>query len=355
VAFDTTGSGFVTEAGDEIGNFSRNIAIATVGSGSDVNSRRALQDFGHQGDGFWFQGAGISVTDNVSAGNDGSAYFFYTQGLVEGGQTRRYSSQNLPNPAIAGGATTIDVQHVPIELFARNTGYSSHIGLTVRYHLRDATHGQTGVFQDSLFWNNPIGVDLPYTHDTILRNLTVISSPTSEFYGVGQNNLLTKDIQYDNLTVIGYRKGIELPLQGNNVVNGGYFENVHNFAISNAFSPGRSILINGPIVFGTALAITQSQVLMYPEANLYTPYPTSLLNSDSVILNYGAFTNRRLMFELQAASAVPFPTAAAGVPSQYVGKTNLQLWTQYGVAVGGQIAPSNAINLPLIVGLLAPI
>jgi Ca2+-binding RTX toxin-like protein len=354
VAFDMVGSGFVSEAGDEIGNFTRNIAIGTNGSGEEVNSRKTIQDFGHQGDGFWFQGPGISVTDNVSAGNDGSAFFLYAQGLVEGGVPRTYLSQNLPNPAIAGGAATIAIQYVPMELFTRNIGYSSHEGLTVRYHLRDATHGQQGVFQDSTFWNNTIGVNLPYTHNTILRNLTIVHTPMSEFFGVGMN-MATSNIQYDNLSITGYRRGIDLPLRGTNVVNGGYFDNINDFSISNAMSPGRSIRINGPITFGTTMGINQTQVLMFSDPNLYSGSPTSLLNSDSVILNYGVFNNRRVYFALQAASAIPFPTSAAGVPAGYVGKTNQQLWDQFGVAMGGQIAPSNAILQQFIVGLIAAI
>ena len=59
VAFDAFGAGFVAEAGDEIGSFTRNIAIGSKGSGEETDARQAIQDFGHEGDGFWFQGTGI--------------------------------------------------------------------------------------------------------------------------------------------------------------------------------------------------------------------------------------------------------------------------------------------------------
>src|SRR5262249_26034664 len=69
-AYNVHGAGFATEVGNEIGSFVNNIAIGTVGSGDEAESRVFLQDFGHQGDGFWFQGTGVRVTGNVAAGND---------------------------------------------------------------------------------------------------------------------------------------------------------------------------------------------------------------------------------------------------------------------------------------------
>ena len=64
--------------GDEIGSFVGNIAIGSTGSG-EVESAIS-QDFGHQGDGFWFQGPGVTVTNNIAAGNDGNAFIFLRAG-----------------------------------------------------------------------------------------------------------------------------------------------------------------------------------------------------------------------------------------------------------------------------------
>src|SRR6185436_16198641 len=68
VTFNVAGSGFVTEAGDEVGSFRHNLAVRSKGSGDDEDSRRKLQDFGHEGDGFWFQGGGVIVEDNIATG-----------------------------------------------------------------------------------------------------------------------------------------------------------------------------------------------------------------------------------------------------------------------------------------------
>ena len=111
VAYNVNGAAFVTEVGDEIGSFRRNLAIGSTGSGYAMESRLEIQDFGHQGDGFWFQGSGISVTDNVAAGNEGNGFVFFSRGLIEGGVTKQFVSANLPDPSIANGAHD-DRRHV---------------------------------------------------------------------------------------------------------------------------------------------------------------------------------------------------------------------------------------------------
>ncbi len=73
VVFNATGAAFVTEAGDEIGRFDHNLAMHSLGSGMGIKSRETVQDFGHQGDGFWLQGGNVSVTNNVVRGCGGES------------------------------------------------------------------------------------------------------------------------------------------------------------------------------------------------------------------------------------------------------------------------------------------
>src|SRR5205085_1843936 len=165
---------------------------------------------------FWFQGSGISVVGNISAGNHGNAFVFYTLGLF-GAQ---FQSANLVDPSIANGAPTIATDIVPVRQFTNNVGYASSIGLTVRYHSTN-----TSLFQTSKFWNNNLGIDLPYAQDVVLRDLSVINGQANKpNIGVSDNNT-TKNIIYDNLTVSGYNKGIQLPRRGYAIVNGGTFTN----------------------------------------------------------------------------------------------------------------------------------
>jgi hypothetical protein len=89
VAHDFYGAGFITEMGDELGNFTNNIAIRGKGDGEyrpvkivfeNTERRQPLGDFGFSGDGFWFQGPAIRANNNVAAGCDGAGMMWFTTG-----------------------------------------------------------------------------------------------------------------------------------------------------------------------------------------------------------------------------------------------------------------------------------
>ena len=345
VAFDVDGAAFVTEVGDEFGGFYNNLAIGTSGTNETLAARFQIQDFGFGGEGFWFQGAGVSVVGNISAGNQGNAFVYYTLGLF-GAQ---FPTANLANPSIAGGAPTIAVELVPVRQFANNVGYASHIGLTVRYQLQNAAAGQTSLFENSSFWNNNLGVDLPYSQNLVLRNLKVINGQvTKPDVGIGANNS-TKNITYDNLTVSGYNRGIYLGRRGYAIINGGTFTNNNlDILITSGAIDNRNVLLTGNLV--------QPKIQMLLDVYPISGYlATAYFVNDVVTLNYGSFVNQRLYNAMQVASAIPFPTSRSDIPAQYVGLTNQQLSNLYGVSLGGSIVPGNAVTVPNIIGLVVPI
>jgi Ca2+-binding RTX toxin-like protein len=344
VAFDVNGAAFVTEVGDEIGGFYGNLAIGTTGTNETLNARFQIQDFGFSGDGFWFQGSGVSVVGNISAGNQGNAFVYYTLGLFNA----QFPTANLVDPSIAGGAPTIANDLVPVRQFTNNVGYASQTGLTVRYHLQNATAGQTSLFENSLFWNDNLGIDLPYSQNLTLRNLKVINGQvTKPDVGVGANNS-TKNITYDNLTISGYNRGIYLARRGNATINGGTFTNNNiDILITSAAIDDRTVLLTGNLV--------QPKIQMLLDDYPISGYSaTAYFVNDVVLLDYGPYENQRLYNAMQRADAVPFLNSRSDIPPQYVGLTNLQLWNLYGVTLGGAIVPSNAITVPNIIGLVVP-
>jgi hypothetical protein len=135
VAFNVSGAAFVTEAGDEIGTFRHNIAIRAIGSGKDVDERRRLQDFGHDGDGFWLQGGGVAVEDNVASGQSGIGFIIYTQGLQQEGLGKmQFAAANLQDRSIAGARSAVEVAEVAIRSFKGNLALTSGMGFMVRFH-----------------------------------------------------------------------------------------------------------------------------------------------------------------------------------------------------------------------------
>jgi hypothetical protein len=345
VAFDVNGSAFATEVGDEIGVFEANLAIGTTGSGQAVEARKSIQDFGHSGEGFWFQGVGITVINNISAGNAGSAFSYFARSLMENGVKKEFLSENLPDPSIAGGAATISVGKMPMFGFSNNVGYASAEGLATWYHLEHADPGVSGLLENSTFWNNFTGVNLGYTQHTVLRNLTVIHSPLPEepMHGL-KGNLMTTDITYKNLTVSGYRIGIVVPTRGKSVIDGGQYNNATDIYIRS--TGNRDALITGFTLSPRISMVVDPTFTGESVARYFGP--------DIVTLNFGSFANKRLYYLQQAPDAVPFPSPIVGLPIQYVGLTNQQLWTLYGVALGDAVAPAGAYTVPQIVGLIAP-
>jgi hypothetical protein len=93
---------------------------------------------------------------------------------------------------------------------------------------------------------------------------------------------------------------------------------------------------------------------MILDTTLTGPDVARYFGNDVVMLNFGPFANKRLYYPQQAAGAVPFPSPIDGLPSQYVGLTNQQLWDLYGVALGGTVAPAGAYTVSQIIGLIAP-
>lgn len=345
VAFDVKGAAFATEVGDEIGSFRGNIAIGTSGSGERVEARVNVQDFGHRGDGFWFQGVGVRVSDNIAAGNAGSAFLFYARALVENGVRKEFLAANLPDPALAGGAPTIDVGKMPIIEFENNVGYASTSGLSAWYLMEKAIPAFFNVLQNGTFWNNIVGVEIPYTRHTALRNLRVIYANVDYVpqFGV-RGNAVTTNILYEKLTITGYTTGIAIPLYGNSMISGGTFRNQRDILIQTGFN--RSLLIYG-------LKETPN-IVMSARFSLVGDDATRLFTNDIVTLNFGSFNNRRLYYEAQLPEVVPFPQPYPGLPAEYVGLTNQQLWDTYGIAIGGAIAPSNSIRVPNITGVIGP-
>ncbi len=361
VSVNVNGAGFATEVGDETGTFSNNISLSNTGSGENDNDRIDVQDFGHTGAGFWFQGAGITVVDNIATSSEGSGFIFYTRGLIEGsnGLPAHYLTANLTDPSIAQGAETILVDHVPVKEFQRNEAYGSSIGFTIRYHLREVTHNGWSTFENSTFWNNEVGMDIPYTMQTNLRDIVIKRDISGVDSSMGINsNPVTADILYDNLTIIGYNLGIVAPRSGASIIQGGTFQNRIAIVVRPAIEANSEIRVEGPITF-----VPLPQAYAHPgqwevEMRFITaPYQSStnyLYLPRTTILNYGPHSNRLMYFSEQAADAIPFPVATAGIPPAYIGLTTQQLSDLYGLLPSNMFAPTGVVTDPDFIGLLDP-
>ena len=356
VSFDVFGAGFVTEFGNEIGAFRRNLAIGSQGSSDSLESRMSIFDFGHQGHGFWFQGGGVEVVDNIAADHADAAFIYYTRiSPVE------FNAANLSDPSIAGGRDTLKVNEVPIRLFKGNEALTSSHGLKTWFNMLSAEHDGRSVIEDFTVWGTRShGITIPYTRQADLIDVNVINNVDNPRWIAIDSNSHTEDILYDNPRLIGWEIGIDVPLNGHNEIHDGRYSNVKNIRFTNAWGRGRHVEINGSPVFDrlsdTALAGEQ-QWNIFLDITFDAPNQdlSKLFTPDTIILNMGLFGGKQLYFLQQDRNSVPFPVGDAPdfIPPQLIGKTNKEMWDQYGLAIGGVLPPLRPIaRNPRINGLI---
>lgn len=378
-AYNVYGSAFVAERGDEIGTYNGNLAIRGTGDGTglgNMNGRRGDLDFGHEGEGFWFQGTDTTVTNNIAIGQPEAGFVYYPLNGMQFDHQNEIdiSVANLTPDArshFSSTATSVPAWEVGVRQFSNNITYASGNGFEAVYdHTANAN-----VFQNSTAWNVNNGFAAPYSYNAVggphtnifLQNITLLgnlNAPTGQgIYG----NTNTGDMELDNVTVEGFNTGWGVDSHGLNAVNGGTFENIIDFSFSRPALNGQTGGFDGNnfIPFdGTTQFITLSAAAL----NGKTHYQYYLNGSgwvneydiqrdffaSAITFTGGPNAGQQLYYPEQAANAVPFPsgTALSTIPATMLDKTNAQLMAQYGIAVGNQAAPANATAVPMSNGLM---
>ena len=384
VAFDVVGAAFSTEAGDEIGRFQDNIAIRMHGTGDEPITRQEDGDFGHAGDGFWLQGPGVVVENNVATGATGSGLILYAEPLFEDGLgITTFPSDNLPDPSRANGDETVPVSLAPLAVFRGNESYGSALGAQIYYHRtlitieeeqeEQASHQfAPSLMEDMSLWSNSNGMQVNYTVDTDFRDFQIIGpgdgsgdtgfDAASNFYNRGTHN-------YENFRVEDYEIGFAAPRSGSINVEGGYFNNITDFYLNEPRQLGRRIRFSGDLTFGNRESgVVEGELIprsyfemdseLAPAADSANEH---FLLDDQVILDFGPFQNQQLYFYEQSADHVLFPEApeqltpddpGPTIGEEFVGVTNAEIFSVLGESFGGAMTPADAREVDRILGLV---
>lgn len=236
VVYDFVGGGFVTESGDELGNFHDNIAIRGVGNGefdpifrfvfNNAQRPQPLSDFAFRGHGFWFQGPALSVKNNVANGCDGAGMVWFTPGApnpeaasfyidTDGYQKNKYV--HFPrswidsvygagtvaavnprfwqhNPSETGNSRAV-ISDLPILEMNGFEAYGNYVGFRLRfnnsnnnawyndtsfdYALKIKTSGattrRTQTVQNLKLWNNQQAFRMRYVDDTDWSSVVAVN------------------------------------------------------------------------------------------------------------------------------------------------------------------------------------
>lgn len=389
--FNVVGAGYVTEAGDELGTFDHNIAIKSLGSGEQVSSRQNIGDFGHDGSGFWFQGGNVTVTNNVASGQRHAGFVFFPTGLNQKGLgVTAIPGNELPASYGANPNLMYADNDIPLLKFQGNVAFGDQDGYESWFTLQNTKLNVRTVIQNlTVFDTTQDAIFTPYTSLVTFNNVNVRTPVnwagvyTGPINTAFQRNDLTANIIYDHVTAQGFAVGINTPVVGVNSIVGGTFNNLQNIAITTTNSDTRVVNINDasptdPVHFQDSMTtIVNGQVVptkqydIYLQANWQPLFDDITRNFARDIIKIGLVSHngQQVYFKEQAADFVPYPDAAwlaahpntnhgalaaPWVPAALRNMTNQQLWNTYHLAIGGVVAPANAVPDPLINGIVGP-
>lgn len=402
VSYNVVGGAFQTEAGDEMGAFIGNIALRTINPNDPMNCkceqaiidfREDRQDFSFQGDGFWLHGGGVSVEDNVVAGATGHAYVYWPEGLIEmlDGQSvmTRIEPARFPNNHLLNTSSKIDVWYFPVKSFKGNVGYNATKGLEFYYlHAHNFFTGNqepvteeyvaqlSSSFEDITLWNvKEHALGFNYTERVKFKNVRLVGNGDVSRKGLsaGHFHNLTS-YTFENFTIEGYGVGMDMPTQGDIVVEGGRFANKIDFNIENPQTAPRNLLFKD-IEFVGSDYFTQNERINFNMAPNFTlagrihgedtrghalKNLLFFLMPDRITLDFGEYRDMGLYYDEQRPDFIPMTTENANVeldeeepivvPPEAVNKTNQQLKDEFELYFGGAFIPDDGVNIPEVVG-----
>lgn len=373
VAYNVVGSAFFTEMGDEIGFFNRVASIRNTGSGEGVDSRKGgtgVQqevDFGHSGHGIWLQGGGVTVHDARVAGAGSSGIIFFTQPFEEPGiGVPRFDASLLRDPTLTD-AETLSIQNVP-GLLEGAVVFGSRSGIETKFHLLGARHSGRTVVKDVVTVNTRDAFRMNYTNQLTVQD-SVFLGRLSGFLGGGwramKRNDVTRNIVFDNISLLGWHQGINIPVNGINRVIDGQFQNVKDIVVSTTNDDNRLVEISGNPEFADLdpsqlkhpkrdIQYDRHRIYLVTRFNPKHRVIYKLFYRDIIRLGTIEYANKQLFYHAQAQDFVPFPAGEAAdyVPLEFIDRTNGELWAQYGLSIGDAIAPADAILDPTIHALI---
>jgi hypothetical protein len=336
VAYNNFGSAFVTEAGNELGSFQNNLAVDTIGVPNGLNTvpnRTNVQDFGFGGEGFWLQGPGTSIVNNI-VDEAQIGYSLWGLGLTQPGLGPTHFWTSTTNPT----KTVFDAR-APLAAFAGNQAANVNNVLSIYDRLPPA--GTPDTIEGLTAWGITQNGIVDRSSNLVVQNSSLVAASNKPGFGVYGVGGYASGISLVNTDVQGFATGVDFPTDPRpNSVTSGYWDNRTNFLI---WPASKDVTFSGPITFGP-----HSKLDYNLQEPILTGDLTTLSSPSQILLPNG----QELYFTKQVANYVPFSTAAPNVPAAFVGLTNAQLYQQFGMAVDGMPAPVDATTDPSTNGLI---
>ena len=361
VTFDVAGTHFMSENGSELGELRGNVAIRSrgffepkLGVAASMTSRERIFDFGFGGHGYWMSGGGVRLHGNYAFGHFAAGYVFFTRPFVEKGRGIWFNPSNLDDPNLAervlGWHRPFQPADVPLT-FSGNVVAGSGSGIEVWYHQIRADHEARSRLEDSTIWGvKGNGLTLAYVRHLDVRGV-VAKGDRYRLAAFGiKTNGVTTDISVADSRFEGFGIGVLAPRRGVNAIRDSYLRNLINLKVPSPNHLGRELEI-ADVTFGRSERAVWPQydlelVREWPESGDLLP----VFSPDSVSLVRGDRTHH-VYYEEQAASARPFVGTDL---ADLEGLTSGEIWSRFGLAFGGRLAPPEARSNARTRGLIGP-
>jgi hypothetical protein len=367
VTFAIHGSHFFAENGSEIGAFRHNLAVFSRGSGEHIEGRQeGIGDFGHGGHGFWSNSPALVLERNYAFHHGGPAYVIFaapveaaagTQNVFFRGSSRiaNFPRENLDSP-LRDLVTETHVTPTTIPFrFSRNIAANSARGLEIWHTNEISDHNLQSVVEDCVFWDiRSSGIAITYGVNTVIRNSILLGSDPA---GCGEghcdgyigitNEGTTRNLIIQNVHVAGFFTGIWVPSRGTTYISGSNLDNRFNILMYPPHQPGRkTILADNTFARhddgGEDYHFVQGRFLFHGDISM-------LFERDPLIVRDARFPGKAIYRPGQLPTAIPFRDS--GIP-EFDGKTADEIRREYGLAIGGVIAPDDATHIAGIGGLV---
>ena len=265
-----------------------------------------------------------------------------------------------------------------------NESYGAIVGFRSRYIHSDFYMGEsesdfhtkppqayvdtlTPIFDGITVWDSRDGILLNYNERLNLRNVRAIGTGQRFNHNMGQTAAIGVGLDLnnestfgpgtvENVTIEGYEMGFIAPRHSHWQVNNLILKNTTDILIHEPIVEARTMPMTNVefgSLSGTAVSGQDGQrrhIVLDVELDYAFDNPYLMLAQDRITLD-----SREIFFNQQHPNYVPYEEGFevefgdAQLDSNYIGKTNQQLWDAYGQAVAGEILPADAITDPAII------
>ena len=362
--YNARGAAFVQEDGSETGNtFDGNFAVRADGSGSppgdDLRQKGAV-DNGHEGSLFWFRGMNKTIiTNNIAAGAQFAGIMVFQFNIRHTVRLPLFQGADTNNDSqvmVSKGGNA--VQELGPAAFSNNEIYAVDRGIEL---WNPHVSGSVTIDHPVIWHASEFGVSTLYAMQPVhIIEPEIYFEPGKKKRGRITVGIMPvthpgEDFDIQGGRIHGADEGIRLiPLRQSRVV-GTELSNATNIVVRYNLTGKEPIVSLLEPVFRSGIRV-EMRTLPHP----YFPWRGISIGLQTTLLTLGGRQYRLYFYEQHPDYVVPQTTYSSKWKVLYVGSpeaglTNRQNWDKYGIALGGGVAPDNAVELEGISGLAGPI